>query len=388
MFRDMKIFRRNYGKNHTADGSNENLLVDATVSSSSSQPEADPSRPPFNPIQDPAQKPKSGLDHENVYTRKNEKTLFKSHVRGSDPFSQLVTPEKSAAAQNRFGWIPKSELPESSEELLHLGQFQLPPAPPPIMGNHALNFGNGGGYFAATPRAVKTAGKASSVHSGTSSTQSTPTKSITKLMLNGVSSSRAPQFGGTTRAMNFMVPSKGMPISSAPLQLYSPAEVPHFELKEDPSFWMDHNVQEMLFRVAGLPMVENCMSGYNSCVFAYGQIREDLRKGVHVENLKEFEVENVNDIVKLLIQEELSMLKSENVSRSLSIRAATLATAEYDDYSPSQLPGILPNFNQMHANQEFCSARVSDRKEEEASALRRREEEVPTMGSGGSRVAG
>ncbi|KAK8964303.1 Kinesin-like protein KIN12B [Platanthera guangdongensis] len=329
--------------------------------------------------------------------------------------------------------------------------------------------------------------------------------------------------------------------------------------------------QEMLFRVAGLPMVENCMSGYNSCVFAYGQeeesrrdeklqyncrcsfleiyneqitdllnpystnllIREDLRKGVHVENLKEFEVENVNDIVKLLIQgaanrkvaatnmnressrshsvftctiesrwekdststlrfsrlnlvdlagserqkasgaegdrlkeasninkslstlghvimvladlangrqrhvpyrdsrltfllqdslggnsktmiianvspsmcsanetlstlkfaqrakiiqnnavvnedasgnvlalqrqihllkEELSMLKSQNVSRSLSIRAATLATAEYDDYSPSQLPGILPNFNQMHANQEFCSVRVSDRK--------------------------
>lgn len=31
-------------------------------------------------------------------------------------------------------------------------------------------------------------------------------------------------------------------------------------------------MQEMLFRVAGLPMVENCMSGYNSCVFAYGQV--------------------------------------------------------------------------------------------------------------------
>uniref|UniRef100_A0A0D3CJB8 Kinesin motor domain-containing protein n=1 Tax=Brassica oleracea var. oleracea TaxID=109376 RepID=A0A0D3CJB8_BRAOL len=29
--------------------------------------------------------------------------------------------------------------------------------------------------------------------------------------------------------------------------------------------------QEKLFRVAGLPMVENCLSGYNSCVFAYGQ---------------------------------------------------------------------------------------------------------------------
>lgn len=97
----------------------------------------------------------------------------------------------------------------------------------------------------------------------------------------------------------------------------------HFELHEDPSFWDDHNVQvvirirplssievasqghsrcvrqdsghtitwlghpesrftfdlvagekisqEKLFKVAGLPMVENCMGGYNSCMFAYGQ---------------------------------------------------------------------------------------------------------------------
>lgn len=30
--------------------------------------------------------------------------------------------------------------------------------------------------------------------------------------------------------------------------------------------------QEMLFRMAGLPMVENCLSGYNSCMFAYGQV--------------------------------------------------------------------------------------------------------------------
>ncbi|RZC79694.1 hypothetical protein C5167_042270 [Papaver somniferum] len=97
----------------------------------------------------------------------------------------------------------------------------------------------------------------------------------------------------------------------------------NFELQEDPSFWKDHNVQvvirirplsnleistqglnkcvrqestqditwtghpesrytfdlvadenvtqENLFNVAGLPMVENCMGGYNSCMFAYGQ---------------------------------------------------------------------------------------------------------------------
>ncbi|VFR02684.1 unnamed protein product [Cuscuta campestris] len=96
-----------------------------------------------------------------------------------------------------------------------------------------------------------------------------------------------------------------------------------FEFREDPAFWKEHNVQviirvrplsgseislygrsqcvrqdssqtitwighpesrftfdliadenvtqEMLFKVAGVPMVENCVEGYNSCMFAYGQ---------------------------------------------------------------------------------------------------------------------
>ncbi|CAM0876271.1 unnamed protein product [Alopecurus aequalis] len=33
----------------------------------------------------------------------------------------------------------------------------------------------------------------------------------------------------------------------------------------------EHITQESLFKVAGVPMVENCMAGYNSCMFAYGQ---------------------------------------------------------------------------------------------------------------------
>ncbi|KAJ9546330.1 hypothetical protein OSB04_018873 [Centaurea solstitialis] len=208
--------------------------------------------------------------------------------------------------------------------------------------------------------------------------------------------------------------------------------VPHFELVEDPSFWNDHNVQvlirmrplnnaekvaqgygrclkqeslqtlawlghpevrftfdhivcetisqEKLFRVAGLPMVDNCMSGYNSCMFAYGQtgsgktytmmgeisqrdgklvddcgitprlfeylfmrikleeenrrdekleysckcsfleiyneqiidllepsstnlqLREDLKEGVYVENLTEYNVKTVDEVLKLLLQ--------------------------------------------------------------------------------------
>jgi hypothetical protein len=27
-----------------------------------------------------------------------------------------------------------------------------------------------------------------------------------------------------------------------------------------------------MFNVAGVPMVENCIAGYNSCMFAYGQV--------------------------------------------------------------------------------------------------------------------
>lgn len=42
------------------------------------------------------------------------------------------------------------------------------------------------------------------------------------------------------------------------------------------TFRFDHIAGEAsdqagIFRVAGQPVVENCLSGYNSCVFAYGQ---------------------------------------------------------------------------------------------------------------------
>ncbi|CAL1390479.1 unnamed protein product [Linum trigynum] len=143
----------------------------------------------------------------------------------------------------------------------------------------------------------------------------------------------------------------------------------------------DENVsQEQMFKVAGLPMVDNCMGGYNSCMFAYGQtgsgktytmlgdieggtrrhsvhcgmtprvfeylfsriqkekdvrkdeklkfvckcsfleiyneqildlldpssnnlqIREDVKKGVYVENLKEVEVTSARDVIQQLIE--------------------------------------------------------------------------------------
>ncbi|PKA54315.1 Kinesin-like protein KIN12A [Apostasia shenzhenica] len=407
MLRDLRFFRRNYGKDHPADGNNENLPADLE-NSSALQLEQDPTRPPLHTIQEPAHE-------ETLWTRKHEKTPNKSQVRGPDALFQFRTPEKVAAAKHRFGSAPKIEQHRptcpaaNGEDSIHRGALQLLPPPPPPPG-----------------------GKASSVHSGTSSAQSTPTKSVSKPTFNGFTSSRAPGHGGTTRAMNLAFGLKGAPMSSVPPHVYAPAETPHFELKENPSFWMEHNVQvvirvrpintvernlhgnsrcvkqesaqsitwigqpeahfmfdyvacetvnqEMLFRVAGLPVIENCISGYNSCVFAYGQtgtgktytmlgeindlqirpsthrgmtprifeflfarikaeeesrrdeklqyscrcsfleiyneqitdlldpsstnllIREDLRKGVYVENLTEFEVESVNDILKLLIQ--------------------------------------------------------------------------------------
>ncbi|KAI7739457.1 hypothetical protein M8C21_005002, partial [Ambrosia artemisiifolia] len=184
-----------------------------------------------------------------------------------------------------------------------------------------------------------------------------------------------------------------------------------FEFREDPSFWKDHNVQviirvrplssseiavqgpnkcvkqgssqtitwigppearftfdhvadehvsqEMLFKAAGVPMVENCMGGYNSCMFAYGQtgsgkthtmlgdidggtrrhsvnagmtprvfeylftriqkIREDTKKGVYVDNLKEVEVTSARDVIQQLIQGAANRkVASTNMNRASS----------------------------------------------------------------------
>ncbi|XP_047085992.1 kinesin-like protein KIN-12G [Lolium rigidum] len=182
-----------------------------------------------------------------------------------------------------------------------------------------------------------------------------------------------------------------------------------FELQEDPSFWKDNNVQvvirvrplsssevslqgskrcvrqdtgqsitwtghpesrftfdlvadehitqESLFKVAGVPMVENCMAGYNSCMFAYGQekeirgdeklsftckcsfleiyneqildllnpnatnlqLREDVKRGMHVENLTEHEVSNAREAMQQLIEGAANRkVASTNMNRASS----------------------------------------------------------------------
>ncbi|KAG1338676.1 putative kinesin-like protein KIN-12C [Cocos nucifera] len=101
------------------------------------------------------------------------------------------------------------------------------------------------------------------------SAPSTPARGLSRVC-SGIGSSGANnaghQLAGRERGFSSRV-STGIP----EVKHLVPVDVPHFELNEDPSFWKDHNVQEKLFKVVGLPMVENCMSGYNSCMFAYGQ---------------------------------------------------------------------------------------------------------------------
>ncbi|MCL7045771.1 hypothetical protein MKW94_028005, partial [Papaver nudicaule] len=279
-------------------------------------------------------------------------------------------------------------------------------------------------------------GKGKLPYSEPNSAQSTPSRSLPKYI--SATGCVKPHRGGDVGVRGGggggggSFPKACRRVSVVPSEILPVVDVQHFELVEDPSFWMDHNVQvlirirpisnaekvtqgnfrclrqdsahtvtwlgnpetrftfdhvacetisqEKLFMVAGVPMVENCMSGYNSCMFAYGQtgsgktytmmgeihemdrylnedcgmtprifeylftrireeeesrreenlkysckcsfleiynehitdllepsstnlqLREDIRKGVHVENLTEYEVTTVKDVVELLLQ--------------------------------------------------------------------------------------
>ncbi|KAL8170416.1 hypothetical protein V2J09_022220 [Rumex salicifolius] len=352
-------------------------------------------RDPLHSIPDPTQVSKSGEEKEEGIKARVE-TPVKSKGRVAEAMPYFRTPEQGNGAiqKNRFGW--------SATESRNVGLLK-----------------------------ATTAGRPS-CHMET-----TPTKSVSKPPNAGfapMSSSRVP--GSYSRNGNYAALSRGLPVSNGLPMVVNTVEVPHFDLKEDPSFWIHHNVQviirvrppnnaertlhgynrcvkqensqnitwigqpeshftfdhvacetvdqEMLFRKAGLPMVENCLSGYNSCMFAYGQtgsgktftmvgdiddlefkpslqrgmtprifeylfariraeeesrrddqlkysckcsfleiyneqitdllnpsatnllLREDMRKGIYVENLSEFEVYSVRDILNLLAQGSLN----------------------------------------------------------------------------------
>ncbi|XP_059645790.1 kinesin-like protein KIN-12F, partial [Cornus florida] len=430
MLRDFKFLRRNSGKNSNAEEI-ENVPINPRYSLGN-QTGTDSNRAPLNAIQEPASNSKAVVEKEvGVRSTKVDKTPTKVKRKSSDNTMSLSTPEKQGAqAKSRFGWVPKNESSSNAIESHDDGRADM---------SHYMSQSsrvNGNGVFAGmtTPQSNRVMGRANSGYSECNSTQSTPTKSVTKppnpgLCLTGGS---RPLSNGGARMGNFAALSKGIPISCSSSTVVNSVEVPHFDLKEDPSFWMDHNVQvlirvrplnskekstnaysrclkqesaqcitwigqpetrftfdhvacetidqETLFRMVGLPMVENCLSGYNSCVFAYGQtgsgktytmlgeieelevkpspnrgmtprifeflfariraeeesrrderlkynckcsfleiyneqitdlldpsstnllLREDIKTGVYVENLSEFEVQTVGDILKLLSQ--------------------------------------------------------------------------------------
>ncbi|XP_021738486.1 kinesin-like protein KIN-12F [Chenopodium quinoa] len=405
MMRDFKLSRRNPEKNEEI----ENVPIN-------------PNDPSVNLSNlDASRAPLVNLDQEvSVVKSKFERTPVKSKVKTSEP---LRTPERQGfgtLGMKRFGFSGvvddgKSEM----SSYLGLGQS-----------------GRNGGSLNLTPRVNANGRNYSGCSESTSTTtQTTPTKSVSKPPNPGyaapMSSQRYPG-NSSVRVVNYPALSRRFSVSGAQQCVVDSADVPHFDLKEDPSFWMDHNVQvilrvrplnsvekntqgynrcvrqesaqsitwigqpetrftfdhvacetvdqEMLFRMAGLPMVENCLSGYNSCMFAYGQtgsgktytmlgemdgveftpsahrgmtprifeflfariraeeesrsdeklkyscrcsfleiyneqitdlldpsstnllLREDVNNGVYVENLSEFEVHTVGDILRLLIQ--------------------------------------------------------------------------------------
>ncbi|KAL8156267.1 hypothetical protein AgCh_001386 [Apium graveolens] len=337
-----------------------------------------------------------------------------------DTLLPLKTPEKQGVLTDKSYGVSQKNVIGSNVSELEVDPSQY--------------YTNGIGGFASviTPDLSRPNGKGNL----SKSTQSTPSKSVIrppnpKLCLTGGGSGAASVSGGA-RMANFAALSKGVPISSSSLTVVNTIEVPHLAIKEDSNFWMDHNVQvlirvrplsgaeksmfgynrclkqesaqcitwigkpesrftfdhiacetldqETLFATVGLPMVENCLSGYNSCIFAYGQtgsgktytmlgdinnlgdksscdrgmtsrifeflftriqaeresrrddrlaynlkcsfseiyneqitdlldpsstnllLREDTKKGIYVENLSEYEVQTVGDILKLLSQ--------------------------------------------------------------------------------------
>lgn len=475
MLREMsslRIFRRNSQKIVTQEDT-ENASENPTDSSLPSTTMAGSMRAPLCPISEPSQK-LAGIPAENSSgSRRSDLTPAKPKGKGfakadNSEMPAGTTPERHGAVpgsagnilnRNRFGWSQKNDI--SSREtnatrgnrspINHsesIGDTSFTPRSLNYtvssethhangnaqQSNRGFGVGNGGSNY-GTPRPVRTGGKASSNQSESSSNSSTPTKSVPRTMNNIVSA--------VTAMNSFRIPgsqgsivrtghnSKNLAMASTPPTVVNTVEVPHFELNEDPAFWMDHNVQvlvrirplngaevasqgynrclkqesaqtvtwlgppetrftfdhvacetitqEMLFKVAGLPMVENCMSGYNSCMFAYGQtgsgkthtmlgdideldrrpsanrgmtprifeylfarikadeeshrheqlkyvckcsfleiyneqitdllepsstnlqLREDVGKGVYVENLTEIEVRNVHDVVQLLL---------------------------------------------------------------------------------------
>lgn len=212
MSRDVKFSRRDSDKHEEIENVPENLQASfLSQTSNDSSSSSSLSRAPLNTIQDPSTNPK----HEKESWSKIDRTPSKPRVKNPDPALPLRTPDKYRSAtfsKNRFGWGDKCDS---------------------IIANTNV------GSLNTTPKTGRVVGRA---NSETNSTQNTPTKSVSK----PPGSCYRGKFDGTgaVRAGGYASLYKGLSSSSGQVSaVVNTVEVPHFNLKEDPSFWMDHNVQ-------------------------------------------------------------------------------------------------------------------------------------------------
>lgn len=115
--------------------------------------------------------------------------------------------------------------------------------------------------------------------------------------------------------------------------------------------WILHGAsQEKLFKVAGLPMVENCMAGYNSCMFAYGQVQIKIlcsgplmpspRSFQYFENPQRFGAGQILEFLETLLS---SVACSEFLLQTGSGKTHTmLGDIEHLENKPSDNRGMTP----------------------------------------------
>lgn len=225
MLRDYKLFRRNSGKNPSAEEV-ENVPPNPRVSLNPPL-DTDPSRLPLNAIQESSRIPKFIPDQENSRPNKIDRTPTKPKAKHSDTSIAMRTPEKQGLmSRNRFTWAQRSGNPSSNGVVEQKEEGRIA---------SAMN----------TPNSTRAVGRAASGYSESNSTQTTPNKSVSKPPNPGYSlagGSRAVVNMGA-RMANYAALSKGIPSSCNSPSVVNTVEVPYFELKEDPSFWMEHNVQ-------------------------------------------------------------------------------------------------------------------------------------------------
>ncbi|KAF2305831.1 hypothetical protein GH714_008280 [Hevea brasiliensis] len=365
MLRDFKFLRRNSGKQSEEI---ENVPVNPRYSLAS-QARADSSRPPLNTIQVPApilHPPNPKFEQEAVTARsKIDRTPAKPKPKNCD---STLPPDKYGGVgfhtKNQLGWTqgngPSSTPSDSRDEMR------------PDINNYSVLLNHGACLTLLQGR------------------RGGLLQVILRLILH---KARQPRVFLSLRVWGLGVLVRVRPLSSMEKSMHGYSRCLKQENAQsitwigqpETRFTFDHVAcesvdQEMLFRMACLPMVENCLSGYNSCMFAYGQtgsgktytmlgeiddlevkpsqrrgltprifeflfariqaeeesrrderlkynckcsfleiyneqitdlldpsstnllLREDVKQGVYVENLSEFEVRTVSDILKLLTQ--------------------------------------------------------------------------------------